>query len=286
MRTIITILIIIIILVVSKIIDFINKRNIKSKIEFNEFDDLGQIKENQRKEEKELEYEAKVLNKVYMDTYEKSMQKSYEERRKSFTGFDKDDERMDRYIAYKEASEAREKARQDLENFKVLDAVEVKKENVKEGVTISALKENGYNFDFELFKDWCKEIFLSIKSDKKDQMNVTKNFISDELYGRLQKQKKDFERDGLEFVTEDLIIEECSLYEYSKSMTEEEIKVLIEAEMKEYILQRSTNEVVKGSNKKSYNKKIIMTFTKNSNSKNASKDSEFSEWKLTKVETL
>lgn len=40
-------------------------------------------------------------------------------------------------------------------------------------------------------------------------------------------------KDGLEFVTEDLVIEKCSLYDYGKSLTKEEIKILIDANMKD-----------------------------------------------------
>ncbi len=286
MKTIITVIVIILFLLTSKIIEMIHKKIKKNKINFNEFDDINKVKEKEIKEEKEREYESKVLKKVFKDTYNESLAKSAEERReKGITMNWREDEMHNRHIAFKEAIAAEEKAKKDLEDFKFLDSVETEKENIAEGAVISTLKENGYDFDFELFKKRAKEIFINIKLGDSSQKESIKNSISEELYARLERQGKEFERDGLEFITEDLIIKECNLYEYSKDISEERIKVLIEAEMKEYILQKNTNEIVKGSNKKSNDRKVVMTFTK-SEDKNIHNDSEFSEWILTIFESL
>ena len=110
------------------------------------------------------------------------------------------------------------------------------------------MKENGYDFDIELFKKWSRQIFGCIKLGTEEQLEVVKNFISEELYDKLEYQRMQFAKDGLEFVTEDLLIEKCKLYDYGKSMSKEELKILINASMKEYIIQKSTNEIIRGSN--------------------------------------
>lgn len=148
------------------------------------------------------------------------------------------------------------------QEYNLLDSVEVEEENIAEGNPINALRENGYNFDIGLFKKWSTQIFGCIKSGTEEQLKIIKQFMSENLYARLEKQIKLFKKDGLEFVTEDLVIEKCNIYDYGKSMSKEEIKILINATMKEYILQKDTNKILRGSNKKSYNKNIIMTFEK------------------------
>ena len=75
-------------------------------------------------------------------------------------------------------------------------------------------------------------------------------------------QTKQFEQDGLDFVTEELMIMDCKLLEYGNWLEKEEIKVLIKAKMKEYIIQKSTNKILRGNNKNFYEKEIVMTFLK------------------------
>ncbi len=94
------------------------------------------------------------------------------------------------------------KLKEDLYNFKVLDSVEVEEDDT-EGNQISKLKENGYDFDIELFKKWSRQIFGCIKLGTEEQLEVVKNFISEELYDKLEYQRMQFAKDGLEFVTED-----------------------------------------------------------------------------------
>ena len=147
----------------------------------------------------------------------------------------------------------------------------VREEIITEGSEKVELKENGYNIDIELFKRWSIQIFTCIKIGTDEQLNVVKNFISSNLYNKLNKQKRMFERDGLEFITEDLFIEKCSLLDYSRSMSKEEIKILIVASMREYILQKSTNDILRGDYNRSYQKRIIMTFLK----KNITEDEGF-----------
>lgn len=132
----------------------------------------------------------------------------------------------------------------------------------KEAYKVNVLRENGYNFDVELFKKWSRQIFECIKSGTEEQLNVIRNFMSSELYDKLKSQRELFQKDGIELVTEDLLIESCNLYDYGKSMSKEELKIIINAVMKEYIIQKSTNEVLRGSNKTFSNKNVIMTFTR------------------------
>ena len=246
---IIVVIIIFIFLGLSRITNLISKiirNNKKSEITFDEFDDIEKIKQQEKKEKQEMEYEAKVLDEVYNDTFNENM------------NMDNDNV----WKAINEAQKKVEEAKLHLYNFKILDSVEVEEDNIKEGVSISALRENGNNFDVELFKKWSRQIFGCIKLGTEEQLEVVKKFMTEELYNRLVYQTKQFERDGLEFITEDLLIEQCNVFDYSKGMSKEEIKILIKAKMKEYIMQKSNNQVIRGNKNKFYEKKIIMTFLK------------------------
>lgn len=75
-------------------------------------------------------------------------------------------------------------------------------------------------------------------------------------------QAKAFEKDGIELITEDLLIKNCNIYDYGRSLDKEEIKVLIEATMKEYIINTQDRKVLRGNNKDYLNKKVLLTFVK------------------------
>ena len=224
---------------------FLYSRKRKKKIDFDEFTAVEKIKKQDIEDKQKIEYEAQVLNKVYQDTYEK---------------YNKTDSWG--VSAHVNAHEAVEKAKKDLYNFEVIDSVEVKKESVKEAGSIKALKENGNTFDVELFKKWARQICGCIKIGTDEQLKVVKNCMSDELYTRLLFQIKEFEKDGLEFRTEDFMIENCKLLDYGKRLGQEEIQIYIDAKMKEYIVRKSDDTVVRGDRNKYFNKKIIMTFIK------------------------
>lgn len=247
-KTIIIFFIALICIIVLPIIIRLIKENKRLKeINFDEFDDIDKIKQQEEKEKQEMKYEYKVLKKVYNDSFQDRNGNGIKEITIS-----------DMIKAQKNVKEAKEQ----LYNFKMLDSVEVDNENVPEGISIDALRENGNNFDINLFKKWSRQIFGCIKMGTEEQLNIVKNFMTEELYDRLMHQIKQFEKDDLEFITEDLLIEELNLLDYGKGMAKEEIKILVKAKMKEYIVQKSTDKVIRGNKNKFYEKKIVMTFLK------------------------
>lgn len=223
---------------------FLYKKKLsKKEIKFDEFDDVEKVLQQEEHEKKQLLTDLEILNQVT-----------------------KKANRMARLIdtdrAYKQADIEIEKVKRDIKNFRFLDSVEIEEEKICEGSTVTAIKENGNDFDIELFKKWCKEIFKCIKSGTEEELKAVKYFITEEMYNRLVFQTKQFEKDGLEFVTEGLMIMDCKLLEYGSWLEKEEIKVLVQAKMKEYVIQKSTNKILRGNNKKFYEKKIVMTFLK------------------------
>lgn len=74
-------------------------------------------------------------------------------------------------------------------------------------------------------------------------------------------------KDGLAFITEDLIIENCKIYDYGKRLENEEVKVLIDAKMKEYIIKKSDNSIIRGDKDNYHSKRISLTFIKQNNNK-------------------
>lgn len=249
-------LLIVLILIIMKFIFYSETKKDDKNIKFDEFDDVEKVKEQEKKEKIQMQHEADVLDYVYSDAYTKSFEKNMHKDTPAAAS---------PFYAVKAHFDAMgdvEKAKKDLYNFKVIDSVEVEKDKLTEGQHVNRLRENGINFDVELFKKWSSQIFGCIKAGEEEQLKIVKNFISEELYGRFQRQESQFAKDGLKFITDDMLIEKCILYDYSKSMDKEEIKILIEASMKEYIIQMSDNQVIRGSKDKIYKKSVIMTFLK------------------------
>lgn len=239
----IDILIIVVFIVVGIVGKFLGKSkpdNEKKNIRFNEFDDIEEIQKQEMKEKKEIQYETQVLKKVYSDEYNRSIKESYKKnynnnyynKRDSISVFDK-------IKANNSAIDAIGKAKKDLQDFRIMDSVYHNNDNVAEGNQINALRENGNKFEIDLFKNWSLQIFRCIKSKENNVLVIVKNFMTEELYNKLEYQKKQFAKDGLEFITEDLRIQKCILYDYSRSMSKEELKVRINATMKEYIIKKN-----------------------------------------------
>lgn len=227
-----------------KLFILIRNRN-RNDINFDEFQDTEKIKERQERDEDQIYHEANVISKVYRDAFTQNASNS-----------------ITAVFAPLAAQEAAEEAQKNLNDFKLMDAVEVDEEGINEGTPIHNIKENGNDIEIELYKKWARGIFGCIKYGTPKQLEVVKAFMSDELYSKFFLQEKAFERDGLSFVTEDLVIKKCSIYDYARSLDKEEIKVLIEANMKEYIIEKHTKKVLRGDKNLFSTKKVLMTFVK------------------------
>lgn len=219
----------------------------QDNINFDEFDDIQEVKEQEKINKQEMQYEYEVLERVY----EKTLDRISSNKSESLDIGD-----------IIEAQKEVEKAKKDLYNFKVLDSVKVTNENNPEGEYIVAIKENQKNFDVELFKNWAMQIFKCIKLGSEEELKIIEKLMTHQMYSKLLQQTKKLKEDGLEFITEDLIIKEVRFVDYAKTTYKEEIKILVEAKMKEYIRDITTKKVLRGSNKKFYDKKIVMTFLK------------------------
>lgn len=133
---------------------------------------------------------------------------------------------------------------------------------VLEGVPISAILEEDNSFDAELFKKWSKNIFTYLQLGNEKDLKQIKSSISDTFFGRKVQVLKDFERDNIELKREDLIIEEIKIFDYSKWMDKAQIKVYIKASLKEYIINKATQKILKGNNRKPSERGFILTFQK------------------------
>lgn len=217
------------------------KRDKSEKINFHEFDDIDNIKQQEKKEREQLQGELELLNKVATRTF-----------------FETGGFIPSVFHAKKEVEELRK----DIRDCELLDSVEIEGKKIYESVATSAIKEQDKTFDAKLFKKWSKEIFRCVKSGTEEELKIVKNFITDEMYDRLIYQMNQFDKDGLDYITEDLLIEKIKIADYGRWDTKEEIKVFVKVKMKEYILQKSTDRVLKGSRRRNITKKFIMTFVK------------------------
>ena len=71
---------------------------------------------------------------------------------------------------------------------------------------------------------------------------------------------KDFERDNLELRREDLLIEEIKILDYSKWMDKAQIKIFIKSRLKEYIINKETQEIIKGNTRRANERGFIWIF--------------------------
>lgn len=223
------------------IIKRVKKKAKSGDINFNEFDDIDNIKKQEEKEKEQMQNELEVLNRVATKTFFET------------GGF---------INSVFHAKKNVEQARKDIKNFEILDSVEVEGKKVYEGVHVKAVKQTEQNFDAELFKKWSKEIFLCVKAGTVEELKIVKNFMTEGMYDKLVYQMQQFEKDGLDYITEDVLIEKIQIADYARWDTKEEIKVLVRAKMKEYILQKNKDKVLRGSRKRGITKKFIMTFVK------------------------
>lgn len=222
---------------------FYKKKLAKKELKFDEFDDIEASLKQEEHEKNQLLIDWEILNRV---TNEANIKIALSETEQE----------------YSDAKKTLKRVEKDIENFRFLDSVEVEEDKIYEGSTITSIKENGINIDTKLFKKWCKEILKCIKSGTEEELKAIRYFIAEEMYDKLIDQKRKFEQDGLDFITDELIIKDCKLIEYGNWLEKEEIKVLIKVKMKEYIIQKSTNRILRGSNRKFSEKNIIMTFLK------------------------
>lgn len=136
------------------------------------------------------------------------------------------------------------------------------KEQVIEGAHIFSILEEDDNFDAELFKKWSKNIFTYLQLGKEKDLKQIKSSISDSFYERRIKVLKDFERDNIELKRDDLLIEDLKIFDYSKWMDKAQIKIYIKARLKEYIINKETQEIIRGNDRKLDERGFILTFQK------------------------
>ena len=228
---------------IPKIITSIKMSKRQKNINFDEFSDIENVYNQEQKYRENLEHEYTVLEKIYRDSFR--------------------DENNDGIIDnIHEVNDNIKEAKENLYNFKVLDSVKVKKQKIVEGAKLDDIKQNQKDFDLELFKNWSMQIFSLIKIGNEKELEVIKKVMTNQMYNNFVEQLKEFENDGLKFITEDLNIKDVSLYDYRKAMSKEEIQILVTAKMKEYIIDKNTDTVLRGNRKKSYEKKVLMTFLK------------------------
>lgn len=137
---------------------FLARRN-KNEINFDEFDDTNKIKQREKQEKEDIIHEANVMSKVYREAYSQKTEEGS-------------------LLGHLAGIEAMEKAKEDLANFKIMDAVEVDEEGINEGTPIHNLKENGNNIEIALFKTWARGIFGCIKIGSEEQLNVVKHLLN------------------------------------------------------------------------------------------------------------
>ena len=157
-----------------------------------------------------------------------------------------------------------EKGKKDIKNSDFLGSVNFKESNeIYESIHIDKISENSKDFNADLFKKWAKEIFETLQLGSIEDKKIIKEFVLEELFDTILNQEQQLANDNLKYIKEDFTINDIDLFDYSKALNKEEIQVLINATLREYVIDNSSNQILKG-NQKLKEKKYVMTFQKRS----------------------
>ena len=212
----------------------ITKVKRKQNLNFNEFEDWEKIEQNEIENE-QLENEWERIEQAYNDKY---------------SIFQND------------------QVKKNMESIKFIDTFEADdEENVKETTSIATILKEDNTFDVNLFKKWCSNIFEYMQIGTEKQLEQIKEVIIQPIYHRKIRQLQQFEKDNLEFKRENFFIEDIKIIDYGKWHGKSQMKVFIKARMKEYIIDKTTQKLLRGNRKKINEKNYIMTFTKKNGEK-------------------
>lgn len=135
-------------------------------------------------------------------------------------------------------------------------------DEILESLPISRIEQEDNSFDAELFKKWSKNIFLYLQLGNEKDLKQIKHSVEEQLIERRIELLSDFERDNIELKREKLLVKEIKILDYAKWMDKSQIKVYINARLKEYIIHKETQKILRGNKRKVYEKNFIMTFQK------------------------
>ena len=270
------------VLIIAKLIINKIKENKEKEIDFNEFDDIEKIKLTKH-DKQHMENEWKALQKVKLEQeYYQQMKKEKEREKQRKKEKLKQERRIkdpkeqemdnlidtvnfinDSIVNTVEAINKKIEDKEKREDTKILEDFEPDmKHKIYEGAEINEIKENDDNFNIDLFKKWSEGIFLCIEIGQPQELEIIKNSILSNMYHRLIKNINKLKQDNLKLQREDILIEETKLLDYGKHTNKEEMKILIKAQMKEYIMNIQNKKVIRESKNKIKEKNIIMTFHK------------------------
>ena len=260
------------------------KNNKEKEINFNEFDDLEKIK-FEKHDKQHLENEWKEMRKIREEKkYYQQMKREKKKRREEKENFRKEKEIKtstqqemddlidavafinDSIVNTVEAINKKIEDKEKREDTKILEIFEPDMENkIYEGSEVGEMKENNDNFNIDLFKKWSEGIFLCIEIGQPQELEIIKNSMLSKMYYTLLKNINELRKDKLKLQREDILIKETKLLDYGTYTNKEEVKVLIRAQMKEYIMNIERKKVIRGSKDKVKEKNVIMTFHKKNN---------------------
>ena len=183
------------------------------------------------------------------------MQEYRKKRKLQFNEYDN----IEQIYQYKEENDQLEN---EIEKTRKNNIIRDTNKQVLDSVPIASIQKDENGFDADLFKKWSRNIFTYLQLGKEKDLKQIKSSISEEFYGRRIQMLRDFERDNIELKREDFFIEEIKILDYSKWMDKAQIKVYIKAKLKEYIVKKETQELLRGNNRKSSERGFILTFQK------------------------
>lgn len=199
----------------------------KKKLKISEFDDFEKIKQEEFERE-QLENEWEFIEEVYTKKYKNN----------------------------------KEKIRKHVNSIKIIDGLDVDENEVIDGAKVQKILETNQSFDVDLFKKWASNIFEYIQLGNISELKLIKSSLSEVLFDKRVLQIRKFEKDNLEIIREDLLVKDVKIYDYYYGNGREEIKVYIKADLKEYIINKKNQRVIRGNRKWISEKQYVLTFQK------------------------
>lgn len=211
--------------IIKEIISALSKLIRKQKFKFNDFEDYNQVKQNESERE-QLENEWEFIEESYSQKYNKK------------------------------------KVKNKMKSIKLIDTFEASENEIKDGISVKKLLEENNDFDMNLFKKWGSNLFEYIQLGNVEEIKLIKNSMSEVLFDKKIIQLQNFERDNIDLKRDDLLIEDVKLIDYSSGSGKSLIKMYIKTRLKEYIINKKNNRVIRGNKRVLTDRNYILTFQK------------------------
>jgi hypothetical protein len=123
------------------------------------------------------------------------------------------------------------------------------------------IRENDPDFSAQKFLSWAEEVFITLQEAwTKRDWRIIRPFECEALFNKHSKQLDEYIRNNTINVVERVCVDKSALSDYSTDNRYEYLTVYLKARMHDYIIDATTNEVVKGDKNRVFNSGYYLKF--------------------------